>query len=248
MKSKNELKDLLTSSSIPLALLLLLLTGFHLLIKLFGYSFVPFNELVLSIIICAIVIWLTIHGVRTRNKKVTNVAAVLSAALPLIALAYLTLMFISFEAYKTDAVIFAVYACITLIGSMVVFFSCTKGNVVKIVLGVLYIVILQFVLFILFITTIFSGVGANTVVNAEMSPNSVYLAEVISNDQGAMGGATIVTVSECNRDIHLVIGTLKKNSKKIYYGRWDESFSMTLRWETDEILYLNDERYYITPF
>jgi hypothetical protein len=90
-----------------------------------------------------------------------------------------------------------------------------------------------------------SDFGKNTVIRAEMSPNSIYLAEVIDNDQGALGGATLVNVTKQNRNVYLLIGDLKKDAKEVYYGRWGESFEMTLRWETDNILYINENRYII---
>ena len=78
-----------------------------------------------------------------------------------------------------------------------------------------------------------------------MSPNSVYIAEIIDSNQGALGGATLVSVTRQNRNISILIGELKKDSKVVYSGRWGEFETMTLRWETDEILYINENRYEI---
>ena len=128
---------------------------------------------------------------------------------------------------------------------MVLFYSCGRGIAIRIGLGIIYTIILAFVFLLFFMAFIMSDFGKDTVIRAEMSPNSIYLAEVIDDDQGALGGATLVNVTRQNRDLYLIIGSIKKDAERIYSGRWGESFGMTLRWETDNILYINENRYVI---
>ena len=99
--------------------------------------------------------------------------------------------------------------------------------------------------FVFSIMIVFSDFGGNKVVTSALSPNAKYLAEVISMDSGALGGDTVVNVTRQNYDINLFIGELKKDSKRIYHGKWGEFYDMTLRWETDEILFINEKRYLI---
>ena len=81
-----------------------------------------------------------------------------------------------------------------------------------------------------------SGCTSSAVIKSEMSPNSVYLAEVIDADAGATGGSTLVKIT---RQKYF------RKSRIIYRGRWGEGERITLRWETDEILYINENKYVI---
>ena len=128
---------------------------------------------------------------------------------------------------------------------MVLFYLCECGKAIRIGLWIIYTIILTFIFLLFFIALIISDFGKNTVIRTEMSPNSIYLVEVIYNDQGALGGATLVNVTRQNRDLYLIIGSIKKDAERIYAGRGSDSFGMTLRWETDNVLYINENRYVI---
>ena len=254
MDEKSQVKI----SSIPLATFLLVVSAFYLVIKLLGYTlvFVSVYGVIANILSAGIIIWLTIYGVKHRKKK-TKATIVFSALMPLIALLFIVVKSLSSDIsgeyhnlYASlitgkNTTIYIVNACVALICSMVIFFSCGSGLVARIGLGILYTIMLAFVFLLFFVAFILSDFGENTVVSAEMSPNSMYLAEVIDSDSGAAGGASFVNVTRQNRDVHLLIGSLKKDAKEIYHGRYGESFKMTLRWETDHILYINEDRYII---
>ena len=253
-----DAKNLLKTSSIPLALFLLVVSACFLLIKLLGYTlvYVPIGGLILNILSAGIIIWLTINGVINRKNK-TKVTVVFSALIPLIALLFIVVKSIStdtsgeyhnlYAVYITgkNTMIYIVNACVALICSMVLFYSCGRGKAIRIGLGIMYTIMFAFIFLLFFMAFIMSDFGKNTVIQAEMSPNAIYLAEVIDSDQGALGGASLVNVTKQNRDVYLLIGNLKKDAKEIYYGRWGESFEMTLRWETDNVLYINGNRYII---
>jgi hypothetical protein len=79
----------------------------------------------------------------------------------------------------------------------------------------------------------------------ELSPNLIFLAEIIDSDAGALGGSTHVYVTRLNSDVNLFIGMLKKDRQRIYRGEWGEFEKMTLRWEGDKILYINEKQYFV---
>jgi hypothetical protein len=54
-----------------------------------------------------------------------------------------------------------------------------------------------------------------------------------------------VYVMPLNPDLNIFIGTLKKDTQRIYEGRWGEFERMTLRWEGDKILYINEKQYFV---
>ena len=251
------IKALLKKSSFPLALFMLLLISFYLIIKLFGYTFVPFNGLAINILTTGIIVWLTINGIKNRDKK-TKTTVVFAMLLPLIAVSYLILKSISADIggevnqglFAVDltaesTMIYSMHAGIVLVCSMKIFFSCGRGKVIRIGLGIIYSILLLFICFRIFLMLIFSDFGKNTVEKSELSPNAKYLVEAIYVDSGALGGDIVVNVTQQNQDINLLIGELKKDPKRIHDDVWGEPVVWALRWETDEVLYINEVRYLV---
>ena len=78
-----------------------------------------------------------------------------------------------------------------------------------------------------------------------MSPNNIYLAEEIYSDQGALGGDLYVRITQQKRDIYLFIGELRKNPKLTISREEYRLGPGILRWDTDEVLYIDDDRYVI---
>lgn len=75
--------------------------------------------------------------------------------------------------------------------------------------------------FILFIFFTFGNITESTVVKTVTSPTETHYAQVISVDQGALGGNTIVKVFE-NEEIDLFFLTLKDKGERIYLGEFGE--------------------------
>lgn len=72
-----------------------------------------------------------------------------------------------------------------------------------------------------------ANMGQETVVQSVDSPNAVYRAELISSDQGALGGDTLIRV--------FVIGS-RKSPQIVYRGEWGEFDNMTIYWQDDSRL------------
>ena len=227
-----------------LAIFLLAFCGLYLFIQLLGYTFFPVNSYVLNTISAAIVVWLTVRCKRNESEK-TKVNIVLPALLPLIAIFFIIIKWIATDISAEEIFL---YAGITFLCSMIIFFSCVRGKAVKIAWGIVYILLLALVSFFLLINLFFStffNLSNNTVVKSQMSPNSIYLAQVIENCQGALGGRTLVTVTR-RSNLNLLVGELRRDSQTVYSGRWNESEGMILRWENDETLHIRGERVSMT--
>jgi hypothetical protein len=237
-------------SPATMAMYLLSIGFIYLLIKLLGYSFVPNNMTMFDRISFIIIVLVTINVISNRNEKAkTEMANVCVKLLPLIAI-----FFVVAKAEVSGLHILSYNAA--LICSMIIFYSCAQGIILKIVLSVLYFVSLALLYFFLLIALLLTsdeiprdddsggGFVSTTVVKSSMSPNSVYLAELIDGDAGATGGGTVVKITPLKGDINILFGVLKKDWQIIYRGRWGE-FNTNLRWETDEILYINEKKYVI---
>ena len=240
-----ENKNLLNSTAI-LAIYLLVMGVVYHLISFLGYTFIPINELIFLVISVAITVLLTVVTLK-RRKESTKFSTVLSALTPLIAI-----YFVITKGFATDLdmKIYTAIAFVTLICSMVNFFSGKQTKKVKIGCGIAYIIAMLPIIFALLLFTFFAHfdlfVPHIEVIKVEMSPNNIHLAEVIESSDGAMGGSTQVHVKHLIRKpTNLLFGELVKEPTQVYFGRWGEFETMTLHWETDKILYINETRYEI---
>lgn len=74
----------------------------------------------------------------------------------------------------------------------------------------------------------------NTVVKTLESPDSTYIAQVISSDQGAMGGSTLVEVYPKGKP---------RQKQRVYMGQWGEHTTLEIYWKTDTCLVINGVEY-----
>lgn len=95
------------------------------------------------------------------------------------------------------------------------------------------------------ITAFFGNFSSSTVVRAEYSPDNRYIAEVIDSDQGALGGATLVTVRE-NKELRLPTLAIQKKASCLYTGRYGEFEDMILSWQTNDTLRIWDRVYTVS--
>lgn len=97
--------------------------------------------------------------------------------------------------------------------------------------------------FIGFLDSVFGNIAINTVVKTVESPNEAYYAQVIDNDQGALGGNTYVDVSESK--LNLLLFRIEKKPKRVYSGDWGEFENMQIYWKDDHCLVINYVEYKI---
>lgn len=110
----------------------------------------------------------------------------------------------------------------------------------KIAVGVLSVILFLPLCLVSFFDLIFNDFGENTVVETVYSPDEVYRAEVIDEDQGALGGSTIVRVYDTRREFDLYLFRVWKNSKCVYTGEWGVWKTMEIHWEEDHTLVVNE--------
>ena len=97
-------------------------------------------------------------------------------------------------------------------------------------------------LFFSFLAFVFGNIGENTVVQTVTSPSGKYYAQLTDNDQGALGGATIVKVHEVS-GIDTFLFKAEKKPREVYYGHWGEFMDMQIYWKDDECLVINSVEY-----
>lgn len=119
-----------------------------------------------------------------------------------------------------------------------------KPLVLKIISLTLSIAMILPIGFFVFLIVIFGDLSQNTVVKTVSSPNGAYYAEVIDNNQGAMGGDTLVEVYK-NKEINAVVFKIQKDSQRVYTGEWGEFYSMEIYWKDDKCLVIDSTEYII---
>ncbi len=107
-----------------------------------------------------------------------------------------------------------------------------KGITRSIIAGVFAVLLM----FLSFIVIVFSGFGENTVVKTADSPTGRYTAELVDSDQGALGGATVVYVTDNLIKIDFGLVTVHKQKEQVYYGEWGEYKGLTLRWVDNDTI------------
>jgi len=236
------MKKIIRLSPTILASFLLLSSLCNIVIRNMGYTFIPYNYIAREIAALIIIIGLTVCGVRYRTEK-SGINMWFSVFLPLIALVYVVTKTVVTDAPRIDLNIFFAFPMATIICSVILFFTNVKDERTKIALGSVYGIVLILALFILFFITLFSSISLDTTVKSAVSPSKKYIAEIIDSDHGATGGRTLVMVSTPN--INILIGELQKDKKYVYGDRWGKFETMTIRWESDEVLYIDEVRYEI---
>lgn len=91
---------------------------------------------------------------------------------------------------------------------------------------------------------VFGQIGSHHIVQEVPSPDGEKVAELIDDNQGALGGNTLVCVRY--RDVlPLGFGGLRPDSKQIYRGSWGSHEEIKLIWLDDTTLMINDHPYNI---
>lgn len=108
-----------------------------------------------------------------------------------------------------------------------------KRTVLLCIVAVFLLLLLLSLPLLLFVLSL-RGMSVDTVVMTLESPDGTYVAHVIDNDQGALGGATIVKVQKTKGF---------KKSRRIYIGEWGEHRTMDIYWKDDRCLVINGVEY-----
>ena len=236
-----SLKTLLS----PQTILAIILLGFgvpYIILKMSGYMLVPVNRLapaVMSTLITALIVFLSYKSIKPKRKtEQTRASFVILLLIPLFAVIFVIGKAIGYETDDIELILLPIYACIVLLCGISVFFARMESKKLRISLGAAYCVFIIPMIAII----LYWDFSPNTVVAAELSPNGAYLAEIAHCDQGVFGSSTLVRITRQGKDVNLPIGVLRKDPAPIYKGAFSEYKTMIIKWESDETLYINEQR------
>lgn len=127
---------------------------------------------------------------------------------------------------------------------IIVLAAKAKPLVLKIVTGIISVIPCLLFLVLFFANVLFGDFSYNTVEKSVNSPNNTYIAEVVSSDQGALGGDTYVKVKS-NKEINLLIAKFSDEDKTVYSGSLSAAEGMEISWKDENTLIVNGTEYYI---
>ena len=210
----------------------------YLVLRLLRYTFIlSFSWTVLTIFLCAVIVFFTVYGVKQRFKQV-KLSTPAAVCLPLTALFFgiITMMVSDIPPFHHFLLFYLSMIC-----ALVLFFFCVHCKALKIAFSAIYTII--YMPLFLFLPGMLLGVMLATgsvteVKSAEISPSATYVAEIIVHSAGAVGNSTRVNITGQSRSINIFIGELRRRPINVFAGRWSAHHGMSLRWDCDDILYL----------
>ena len=243
-KGSDDVNRIKTNINSLVGIVMIVLSVLNLIISKLDYLYRPKSYILFFAIYLILSILSTYFSVKYK-KYASNTSRRIASFMPLIVLAYLfTLLFcfdIKIDNRMNNIFYYELLFTITISSSLVLFFVYNKVKWLKICIAVIVGIFAYFFAQVLFLSMLFSNFGENTVVQTVKSPDNTYVAWVVSSDQGALGGSTEVYVRDIQKDIHLVSGMLKTESKKLHSGGWGTE--AVLRWEDNDTILINDVRY-----
>ncbi len=205
----------------------------------FGYSFELISVSVFAVAIAALSVYIIsldpICKSTLENSKIRILLAIITP---------LSLINAVFYIFKCPRI--WVIASVLLSAGCCCYLTVKYGKplALKVVALVLSALMILPIGFFSFIALIFGNIGQNTVVQTVESPSGKYYAQVISSDQGALGGDTLVDVYK-KSGINLILFKIKKKPQHVYWGDWGQFYDMHVHWKDDKNLIINGRGYEI---
>lgn len=219
--------------------LVALLPGGTLLSACFGYTFELVSVRAFAIVTALLSICLVVLS--SIEKKACESGAIKVLFALLAPLSLISAVFYMF-AYSKKWVVVSVFVCIACCFLLTI--KHGKPLALKIAGFMLSALLFFPICFFGFLTFILGDFGERTVVQSVESPSGAYYAEVVSDDQGALGGATLVNVYE-NKGINALVFKISKKPQEVYFGKWYEYEDMKIYWKDDKCLVINSASYAI---
>ncbi len=200
----------------------------------FGYSLVlRFPSVILLVTMVLYVTFTVLACLNSEHSTSKSASIILVFAFPL---SIINGLFVFFDIFN---VLSFVFLLVTSICVLVVTFNLCRYFAISVLIGVISAIAYIFVLIFGFFALIFGGIRQDTVVEEVESPDGRYTAVVISSNQGALGGDTLVSIEYNSKNGVWLFSEAKKDPKTIYSGDWGEHETLDIQWLGENILSIN---------
>lgn len=202
-----------------------------------GYRFELISVLLFAISISVLSVFVLVLDIVYKNTIDDKVDKALSAIIT-----PLSLLDVVFYFYKDSQILVVVSTLITACCCCYFTIKYGKPLTLKVFTLVSSALMILPIGLLCFLFVLLGDMSKNTVVETEESPSGKYYAQVIDNDQGALGGATIVDVYK-KRGINILLFKIQKKPERVYLGEWGEYEDMEIYWKDDKCLVINSDEY-----
>ncbi len=154
---------------------------------------------------------------------------------------------ILFISSLADILVFKEYialACICVVSALVIF-ATRLPRTVAIIMAVVMSSLIAMLIFFISALGLFGSFPYNEVYNEITSPSGKYTAQIVINDQGALGGSTLVVLKNNTDKKHFLFFTLEKKDVRLYSGKYADYSSISVVWNDDAVLLINGDEYII---
>lgn len=231
-----------TASAFPLMLcicvfiLYCILPLCHIASLITGYNFTLYNYPVYIAVLATLSLIAAVYFIVSKTYPVPG-SALLAFLLPLS-------VYNAVPAFKSDFDFVFIFVFLSIGSSAILFFKDPR-LVTKILSAVVTGVLLIIFITSSYLHSVFGNLSNNAAVKSVPSPDNSYTAEVISSDQGALGGNTFVEIRFNSKTINILIGEFTKPSARIYSGEYSEFENMQISWKDNQTLLINGAEYKI---
>lgn len=124
-------------------------------------------------------------------------------------------------------------------------FDLTPRGVLRVIFQIPTILLTLLLLLVIPVWFLVGTIGSRETVRNLDSPDGRYTASVISIDQGALGGDTLVEVTDRKKSVNILIGRFTY-ATEVYRGDWGDWEDMDLSWEDTGTLTINGTNFSVT--
>ncbi|MBE5792049.1 MAG: hypothetical protein E7322_07870 [Clostridiales bacterium] len=146
--------------------------------------------------------------------------------------------------FRNEFLLFLILNIACVLMALFLLIRFVRSRVIRVIALLLCVLMLLPVIAIAPFRMIFKDFGKITIVNEIPSPDQRYVAHLIDNDQGALGGSTQVKVIG-KPVIDLGPFRIERPEKTIYTGEWGEFEDMEIHWKDETTLVIDGRKYQI---
>lgn len=237
-RAVNSVKQIASKAPIILAILYAIVPFCHLVGAIGRYRFVLNSYSFSTVVLTDLSVGLTVLAFALRVPYSKGAAVASALLIPLSVVNGVCYVFKS--GWRATAVLIML-CCIC---SVILMIKFIRPLALQIALSLLFSLLIVLFSFLAFIDFLFQDFSRDTLIRSVSSPQNSYIAEVISNDQGALGGCTFVKIRSSKPDINLLFGRFSK-SFYVYTGSWGSYMGLQVSWIGEHTLMINREVYSI---
>lgn len=236
-----SMKKMLAYSPIILCILFAVIPIVAILVEKEGFSVELYYPMVIyvALVIIELAVWVAVKFCNIKFDMVAQSFLALFCLISVICAGYYG-TFLNLGNFFF--IFFIQIALISVISAGITMENMVQEKGMKIAFTIITLIVGIIVAGWLFLNAVFGGVGLLSVVYSKESPDGKYIAEIVDDDQGALGGSTIVRVTR-KESISFGVGNIHKDPTVITVRRWGMWDDIEFEWVDEDTLLVDGTEY-----